>query len=102
MNTLNKALIATVLALGAAAAQAESPYYTGLNTPAVAAQSMMTPSPSMSQVKADAGAASQSPYVFRGEFLIDNPAYRMTSKSSTEIRAGVPKQRVVDVYSVGA
>lgn len=99
MNTLNKALIASILALGTAAAQAESPNYPGWSTSTVSPKATMA---EMGQDKAGMTTAAPSPYVFMGEFLIDNPAYRMTSKPSAEIRAGIPKQRVADVYSVGA
>lgn len=98
MNTLNKALIASILALGTVAAHAESPLYPSWTAPTESAKATMT---GMSQSKASMATPSQSPYVFQGEFLIDNPAYRMTSKPRAEIRAGIQKQRLADQYYIG-
>lgn len=89
MNTIAKIIVSTTLGLAALGAQAGQDNYPGdfakaSGKPAVAVDD------------------SQQPYVFQGEFLIDNPKYVSTSRSVAEVRAEIPRQRVVSVLTVGA
>lgn len=92
MNTIAKIIVTTGLAFGALSAQAA----TGIHDTYPGDFQKATSGP---VVAVD---DSQLPYIFQGEFLIDNPKYVGVKRTVAEVRAEIPRQRQLNVYSVGA
>ncbi len=90
MNTIAKVLVSATLAISAFSAQAEDLTYPG---PFV-----------KSTISSPAASNQESPYVFRGEALVDNPKF-MSAKSvpAAEVRKDTMKaRRTVDANTIGA
>ncbi len=89
MNTIAKILVSASLAVAAFSAQAEDLSY---------------PGPIVKSTVSTAAANQESPYVFQGEALLDNPKF-MSAKSvpAAEVRKDITKaRRVVDASTIGA
>ncbi len=89
MNTIAKILASATLAVVAFSAQAEDLTY---------------PGPIVKSTVNTAAANQESPYVFQGEALVDNPKF-MSAKSvaAAEVRKDIMKaRRVLDASTIGA
>jgi hypothetical protein len=89
MNTIAKILASATLAVAAFSAQAEDLTY---------------PGPIVKSTMSTVAANQESPYVFQGEALLENPKF-MSAKSATaaEVRKDIMKaRRVLDASTIGA
>ena len=89
MNTIAKVLVSATLALGALSAQAAGvDSYPGDFAKGSAARAVVSSQP--------------SPYIFQGEFLVDNPAYKPAVRMVERQMAPMQKARVINELTVGA
>lgn len=98
MNTISKLIATTALAFGTMGAAQAGQFIT---------DEYPGPFATFTQQEIDNAKAkaddSQYPYVFQGEFLVDNPKYRSAAKPLTraEVRAAIPASRRFDYISIG-
>ncbi len=74
MNNIARIIVSTSIALVAFSAQAEAPRY----SQAVIVKSVASQAAPVSN--------QPTPYIFQGEFLVDNPAYKVVARSRAEVR----------------
>lgn len=90
MNAIAKVIVTTTLAFAAFSAQAEDLTYPG-------------PAPK-SAGSAAVASGQESPHIFRGEFLVDNPKYKAPAgRSVDQVRQEIIKaNRRIDATNVNA